>query len=189
MAPREKHEKWVRESFARFSLRIHQGRYREVEDKWERLRQIIREEVGSLLDERELKKKTPIRFENGQWTGITKEQSASWEAAYGSCNIQEELKKAAAWLLSNPNRAPRDKARFLNAWFSRQQDRSAIRSIPTRNEVQDTKKFCAYCGRPRVGIVSGIAHCSEHTRDAMDGKEPDGQGSQPKRAAFPRGLE
>lgn len=142
-----------------------------MEDKWERLRQIIREEVGNLLDERELKKKTPIRFENGLWTGITKEQSASWEAAYGSCNIQEELKKAAAWLLSNPNRAPKDKARFLNAWFSRQQDRSAIRSIPTRNEqVQDTKKFCAYCQKPTVGSVNGIWHCAAHSYDAMDQK-------------------
>lgn len=139
-----------------------------LEDRWKKLEEIVESVLNKVLDEREIKKKTPIRFENGTWQGITTAQLSSWEAAYGSVDIQGELKKAAAWLLSNPGKAPkRDIPRFLNAWFSRQQDRSSIRLIPTRNE-QAEKKTCRYCPNAATGTVNGIAHCRAHTTDAMD---------------------
>lgn len=44
-----------------------------------------------------------------------------WENAYQNIDIERELKKAAAWCLSNPKKAPKsDYARFINSWLSRQ---------------------------------------------------------------------
>jgi hypothetical protein len=58
-----------------------------------------------------------------------------WTEAYGSCDVQGELKKAAAWIVSNPHLAPKSQfGRFLNTWLARQQNQSSIRSIPTRND-------------------------------------------------------
>lgn len=141
-----------------------------MEDKWAKLEEIVERVVEKvvtrLLDERELKKKTPLRFENGQWIGITKEQLNSWQAAYGLVDIDMELKRAAAWLASNREKSPKNFARFVNAWLLKQQERSSIRSIPTRNE--QIRRDCAYCEKPSVGSVNGIWHCSIHSQDAMD---------------------
>jgi hypothetical protein len=58
-----------------------------------------------------------------------------WADAYPSCDLVVELKKAAAWIVSNPHLAPKSQfGRFLNTWFARQQNQLSIRSIPTRNE-------------------------------------------------------
>lgn len=141
------------------------------EDRWAKLESIIRRVVGEELDVRGLKSKTKIGFVNGKWIGVTDDQLSVWRSAYGSVDINAELMKAAAWIVSNPMKAPkREIGRFLNAWFSREQDRLSIRSIPTRSETLKNK-ICAYCDRPSNGqMVSGIYHCPEHWREAMDGK-------------------
>ena len=144
------------------------------EERWERVRQIVREECER-IEERILEvlekhtKKTKLGFASGKWIGITEEQIAAWKEAYGLCDVEAELKKSAAWLLSNPSKAPKSNfARFVNAWLARQQTTLSIRSIPTRNERVE-KMNCEYCGKGRTGVVNGIAHCGLHTRDAMDG--------------------
>lgn len=43
----------------------------------------------------------------------------SWEDAYPNIDIPAEIKRAHAWELANPRNAKKDKARFLNNWFSR----------------------------------------------------------------------
>lgn len=44
-----------------------------------------------------------------------------WEKAYSHIDIERELKKAAAWCITNPKKAPKsDFARFINSWLSRQ---------------------------------------------------------------------
>lgn len=141
-----------------------------MEDKWEKVRLIVREEcerieqrILGVLENHGTKPK--ITFINGQWTGISQEQLSSWKIAY-ECDVDQELKKAAAWLTSN--KQPKNFARFLNAWLSRSSERSLIRSIPTRNNKVE-KMTCDYCGKPRTGVTDGIAHCSAHLRDALDG--------------------
>lgn len=145
-------------------------------DKWvkleETVRRVIKEEL-SILNESisislsKLGVKTKIEFVNGSFVGITQLHRDTWKAAYPSVDIESELSKAAAYIASNPHKAPRSQiARFLNAWLSRSHDRAAIRSIPLREE----KRSCAYCDLPSTGVVNGIFHCRAHGLDAMDEK-------------------
>ena len=113
------------------------------------------------------------------------EQMQAWKAAYGMVDIEAELKRAAAWIVSNPHLAPKSQlGRFLNTWFAKGQDRASIRSIPLKEERQP-KKACAYCSADATGSVAGILCCREHTRDAMDGKPRRMLGVVPKAVAGP----
>lgn len=146
------------------------------DDKWERVRQIVREECDRIernilaVLEKNGNKQKP-NFVNGKWVGITEEQLEVWKAAYGAVDIEAELKKAAAWIVANPNLAPKSQhGRFLNTWLSRTQTQASIRSIPSRNEPQPEKKrLCAYCSSSANGSVQGVWACSTHMRDAIDG--------------------
>ena len=112
--------------------------------------------------------KPKVGFVNGRWTGVTSEQLEAWKAAYGAVDIEAELKKAAAWIVSNPHLAPKSQpGRFLNTWLARAQNTGAIRSIPTRSEPPK-QKFCAYCEAAATGSVGGIWACGAHFTDAMD---------------------
>lgn len=141
-----------------------------MEDRWSKLeeivRKVVREEISALAGV----KKAKLGFENGRWVGVTQEQMEAWKAAYGMVDIEAELKRAAAWIVSNPHLAPRSQlGRFLNTWFAKGQDRASIRSIPAREERMP-KKACAYCSADSTGTVSGILCCAAHVRDALDGK-------------------
>src|SRR3990167_5516067 len=143
------------------------------EDRWKKLeeivRRVVREEISTL------NKKPRVSFTNGKWTGITEEQMQVWKEAYPAVNIEEQLRMAAAWIVSNPNEAPRSNfARFLNSWMERHQNRAAIRSIPVdkRQWAGDQESpACSYCEKRATGTVGGIRHCREHLHDAMDGKK------------------
>jgi hypothetical protein len=143
------------------------------EDRWQKLEQILKRVVDDALDSRGLRAKTKLGFVNGRWTGVTDEQLEAWKAAYGAVDIEAELKRAAAWIVSNPTMAPKNQhGRFLNTWLSRTQNQSSLRSIPTRSEPQQGPglKLCAYCERVATAKVSGVSHCSDHGRDAMEGR-------------------
>jgi hypothetical protein len=136
-----------------------------MEDKWAKLEEIVRRVVREELAG--FGKKPKLGFENGRWTNLTKEQMEAWKEAYGAVDIETELKRAAAWIVSNPNLAPKSQhGRFLNTWLSRQQNQSSIRSIPAKQE--QPKKLCAYCDQVATGSANGICHCRAHTVDAMD---------------------
>lgn len=158
------------------------------EDKWLKLetilRRVLREELA-VLEKRILEgtgnqisligKKANVLFKGGKWIGITAEQRDAWVAAYPSVDLDAELMRAAAWITSNPNFAPKSQyARFINAWLSKEQTRSSIRAIPTRNDPLPGpgRKLCAYCERVASASVSGTWHCSDHGRDAMEGRPP-----------------
>ena len=153
------------------------------EDRWAKLeeivRKVVREEIAGIG-----KKKRPD-FVNGKWV-VNEEQMAAWKEAYGAVEIEGELKKAAAWIVSNPHLAPKKEfGRFMNNWLARAQDRSSIRSIPTKQEEIVKKKACSYCSADATGSVSGILCCSAHTRDALDGKPRKMLGVVPKAVAGP----
>lgn len=136
-----------------------------MEDKWERLREIVEQALDKKLNEYGFKQKTKIELLNGHWIGITGDQMTAWRAAFGSLDLDAELKRAAAWIVSNPNLAPKIHSRFLNTWLGRAHDRNSLRSIPTKPQLEKT---CAYCERLPVGSVNGIWHCAAHSHDAMD---------------------
>jgi hypothetical protein len=144
------------------------------EDRWTKVREIVREECerieGRILAVLQKHGKAKLDFVNGRWVGVTAEQMEAWRAAYGSVDIDAELKNAAAWIVSNPMRAPKSQlGRFLNAWFAKTQDRSSIRSIPMRSEVV-AKKLCSYCTKVATNSPNRIWACDDHTHDAMDQK-------------------
>jgi hypothetical protein len=154
------------------------------EDRWVKLEEIVRKVVREEI--RALGKKTKLGFELGKWTGITEEQMEAWKAAYGLVDIDNELKRAAAWIVSNPHLAPKTQlGRFLNTWFAKGQDKSSIRSIPSAPEQPKPKKACAYCSADSTGTVGGILCCGAHVRDAMEGKPRRMLGVVPKAVAGP----
>jgi hypothetical protein len=145
-----------------------------MEDRWEKVRLIVREECERIekriLESLKNTGKLKIKFENGRWVGVTEEQIEAWNAAYPAVDVEQQLKLAAAWIMSNPTQAPKSNyPRFLNTWLTRQQNQASLRSIPTGPRPTERKqKLCAYCDRPNTGSVNGIWHCDEHSRDAMD---------------------
>ena len=143
------------------------------EDRWNKVREIVREECEKI--ERNILavlakhgQKQKLGFSNGQWIGVTADQLSAWKAAYGSVDIQDELNKMAAWIVSNPHLAPKSNlARFANTWLSRCQDRSAIRSIPSRSEPVAPRKLCSYCDKLATGSPNKTWACDEHFTNAM----------------------
>jgi hypothetical protein len=114
--------------------------------------------------------KGKVELVNGKWMGITDQLQAAWSSAYPAVDIKAELNKAAAWILSNPTLAPKSQfSRFLLTWFSRTQDRSSIRSIPSRNEQPQTppRKLCEYCDKVATGNANRIWACGEHFDKAL----------------------
>lgn len=147
-----------------------------MEDRWERVRQIVREEcerieerILAMLEKHQVlsPSKSKVGFAEGKWTGISEMQLRVWADAYGAVNIEAELKKAAAWIMGNPQLAPKSLfGRFLNAWFARQQNLTSIRSIPTKNSLPK-EKICAWCGVPSTGSTNGNEHCPMHANKAL----------------------
>jgi hypothetical protein len=143
------------------------------EDRWAKVREIVRQECerieARILAVLEKGSKPKIDFVNGKWVGITTTQREIWAAAYGAVDVESELRKAAAWISSNPHLAPKNQfGRFLNTWLARGQNQSSIRSIPTRNnELPVPKKLCEYCDKVATGNANRIWACGEHFDKAL----------------------
>ena len=72
-------------------------------------------------------------FPNSCWRGISSNDIKLWKQAYPAINIEQELSRAAAWLLANPKNRKKNYRRFLTNWFSRAQDRAprvVVNSFP-----------------------------------------------------------
>jgi hypothetical protein len=62
-------------------------------------------------------------FENKSFEGILPEDMARWSAAYPAVDIQGDIRRAAEWLLANPDKRKRNCRRFLTNWFARTQEK------------------------------------------------------------------
>ena len=140
------------------------------EERWSKLeevvRRVVREEIAALG-----KNKNRLELINGRWSGITEPQLAAWRDAFPAVDIDGELKKMAAWIVSNPMMAPKSQiGRFVNSWLTKSQNQASLRSIPTTRAADPraiAPSLCEYCLKPAAGSVNGIRHCSAHTDDAM----------------------
>ena len=63
----------------------------------------------------------------------------TWEKAYPNVNIQQELIKIKAWLLSNTNKAKKDFKRFTNNWLSRAMENGG--NIPVEIDYKIEKQI------------------------------------------------
>lgn len=137
-----------------------QERWLKVE---EIVRRVVREEIA------QLGKKPRIDLVNGRWVGVNEETINAWEAAFPALDLKAELNRAAAWIISNPALAPKSQfGRFLNSWFTKNQNQASLRSIPTERKTETKLKLCSYCSATGVGQVGGIWACSDHWQKAMD---------------------
>lgn len=64
-----------------------------------------------------------VSFNAGAWT-VPDLLKTQWGQAYPAIDVDGEMQKAAAWLLSNPKNLKSNYAKFLNGWFSRAQDKA-----------------------------------------------------------------
>ena len=73
---------------------------------------------------------------NGEYYPVTQKMVDDWQELYPNVNILQELRKAKGWSLSNPAKRKTFKgmSRFLNSWFSREQDKNSYNQINQRKE-------------------------------------------------------
>ncbi len=63
--------------------------------------------------------KVKFDMETGIFSGISDAQLAIWTKAHPTVDIENEMVKAAAWLIANPSKNKSNYASFLTNWFSR----------------------------------------------------------------------
>ncbi len=146
-----------------------------VDDKWEKVRQIVREECERIeqriVSTLQKNAKSQIKFSGGKWVGISESEMTAWTAGNPAVDVPGELLRAASWIASNPNLAPKSQfGRFIGTWLSRTQNQRSLHAIPTSRPAEHKQKHCAYCELVASGSVNGIWHCSNHMHDAMDRK-------------------
>jgi hypothetical protein len=56
-----------------------------------------------------------------------------WKDAYPAIDVEAEIRRAAAWLVSNPKNRKKQLERFINGWLSRAQERAP--RVPTSSGV------------------------------------------------------
>lgn len=69
---------------------------------------------------------TKIAFDvvTGAWMYILEKDFKIWRDAYPACDIQQELYRAAAWIVANPQKGKKKNyRRFLTNWLARCQER------------------------------------------------------------------
>ena len=73
---------------------------------------------------------------NGEYYPVTQKMVDDWQELYPNVNILQELRKAKGWSLSNQAKRKTFKgmSRFLNSWFSREQDKNSYNQINQRKE-------------------------------------------------------
>jgi len=156
-----------------------------MDERWERVRQIVREECERITERLEKKiieaaqanraAKHKIKLVNGRWEGVTPEVMQALKEAYPAVDVEGQLKEMIAWIFMHPEDAPKSNyGAFIQTWLKKHQDRHSIRSIPLASVKTDPKaitpSLCEYCLKPARGSVNGIRYCGDHGNDAMDMK-------------------
>ena len=73
------------------------------------------------------------------YSDIPQELLDTWKKAYPNVDIQENIKKCEAWLLSNTNKAKKDFKRFTNNWLSRAMENGG--NIPVEIDYKIEKQI------------------------------------------------
>jgi len=85
----------------------------------------------------------------------------TWSEAYPNINVAYEIKKAKAWLISNPKNAKSNFSKFLNNWLSRAMENpSSKSSIAQPPKIHDY--ICTNCSNEQKSKEPSYkAECSE----------------------------
>ena len=68
-----------------------------------------------------------FNFKSEEWEGIGEGDIIKWKEAFPACDIEQELKKMASWLIANPKQRKSNYRRFIHNWLTRAQDRGGTR--------------------------------------------------------------
>ncbi len=73
--------------------------------------------------------KINFNFSTNSWENITEEDKRIWKEAYPACDIEIELKRMRAWILSAGAKGHKKNwERFINNWLTRSQDRGGTKN-------------------------------------------------------------
>jgi hypothetical protein len=67
--------------------------------------------------------KVNFNFSIRKWENIKTSDMEFWKEIYPACDIEQELKKMAGWLIGNPKKKKSNYIRFINNWLTKTQDR------------------------------------------------------------------
>lgn len=74
------------------------------------------------INKKENSLKITFNFDTNAFENITDADMALWRKTYPAIDIQQEINKAACWLVANPTRVKSNYKRFLNSWLCKAQD-------------------------------------------------------------------
>ena len=75
------------------------------------------------------------------YDNIPKDLFDEWTDAYPNVNINEELKKCKAWLLSNTNKAKKDFKRFTNNWLAKAMQNGGFIPVQIDKKIKKHKEY------------------------------------------------
>jgi len=81
------------------------------------------ESEKSAPNRKQKKQKITFNFETKKFEGIEESDLEFWKDSFPAVEIIPELKKIAAWLVSNPTKKKANYPRFITNWFSKTQDK------------------------------------------------------------------
>jgi len=84
----------------------------------------FKQELTLTKKKKEVCAKPTFNMTEGRFYDLPLERLDQWLEAYPAVDVGAEIKKAAAWLTSNPKNIKSDYVRFLNGWLSRAQDKA-----------------------------------------------------------------
>jgi len=88
---------------------------------------------SDLKNKSEQKPKINFNFSTSKWENISEENKKLWNEAYPACDIELELKKMKAWILSAGAKGhKRNWLKFITNWLSRTQDKGG--SVNKKNK-------------------------------------------------------
>lgn len=106
----------------------------------EKLNTISTEPKNSVAVVKTKKELVSFKISDSKTISIAKDLIDSWVDTFPKEFLDEEIKKARSWVLSNPHKTPKSNwGRFLNSWFNRGWDRyrTTLKSNPTKITIDD----------------------------------------------------
>lgn len=112
-------------------------RNKEIKNKEEYISTEPKNSVAVAKPKKEL---VEFKLSDSKTISVTKDLIDSWIDTFPKEFLDEEIKKARSWVLSNSHKAPKSNwGRFLNSWFNRGWDRyrQNLKSNPTKLTLDD----------------------------------------------------
>ena len=94
-------------------------------------------ETKKVISKKVISQKIVFNYNTGQWENFSDVYFNVLLNSYGEVNIENELNKMSAWLMSNKNKRKSNFERFINIWLSKCQDKN---TLPQRTQMLSFKQ-------------------------------------------------